>query len=112
MPAVYVDTEAAELIAAAVAMFEAALKARVKRADPGEIISNSLILQSHKLESFRAQLHAAEPPPFGQLPEPLRAKALRAAKQLVAAESREASDVAWETIRGLTIAADVRRKGL
>ena len=109
MPIVYVDSEAADLIEAAVTMLEAALKARVKRADPNQIISNSLILQSHKLESFRTMLRGPEPPPLSGLPESIRRKAVRAAEQLVQAESTEAKDAAWELIRGITIAADDRR---
>ncbi len=90
-------------------MLEAALTARVERADPEGIISNSLILQSHKLSGFRDGLKLPDPPPFAQLPETLRRKAMRAATQLSKASTTEQLNEAWELIRGLTIVADVRR---
>lgn len=107
MPVVHVDTEAAALIEAAVTMLEAALTARVERADPDKIISNSLILQSHKLESFRAQLHAGPPPTFSMMSEPLMRKALRAAKGLVDASDDGARNTNWELLRGLLNAAAI-----
>ncbi len=105
MPMVFVDSEAADLVEAAVQMLEAALKARVKRADPNEIISNSLILQSHKLESFRAQLRSAPPPPLSGMAPPLRKKALTAAKALVAADDNDSMDHHWRTLTGLVHAS-------
>ncbi len=111
MPIVHIDSEGAALVEAACAMLEAALTARVERADPEGIISNSLILQSHKLSGFREGLRLPDPPPFGQLPETLRRKALRAAAQLSEASTAEQRNEAWELIRALTIVADVRRRG-
>lgn len=102
MPLVYVDQEGAELVEAAVQMLEAALTARVKRADPDQFISNSLILQSHKLSSFRTMLHAPDPPEFSMLAEPLRKKAFLAASQLVAEETPAGKDAAWRLLRGLS----------
>lgn len=108
MPVVYVDSEAADLIEAAVVMLESALTARTDRADPDQVISNSLKLQSHKLKGFRSQLRSAEPPTFAQLPEPLRRKALRAASELVKAGETPAAQVHWDMLRGLVNAAGVR----
>lgn len=105
MPMVYVDTEAADLVEAAVQMLEAALTARTKRADPEQVISNSLKLQAHKLESFRAQLRSKAPPPLSGMEEPLRRKALSAAKGLVEAKTPDAADQHWRNIVGLVHAA-------
>jgi hypothetical protein len=109
MPVVIVDTEAAALVEAAVEMLEAALTARVSRADPDQIISNSLKLQAHKLSSFRDQLHAPDPPPWSQLPEPLRRKAINMATGFVGAESADQKNQYWEQLRGLINAAGTDR---
>ncbi len=86
-------------------MFHAALTARSRRADPEKIISNSLILQTHKLASVRDALRAGEPPPFGQMAEPLRRKALATAKALATTHEPAEADRHWETLRGLLVAA-------
>lgn len=105
MPTIIVDPEAAELVEAAVAMFEAALTARVKRADPDNVISNSLILQSHKLSTFRQMLALPEPEDFHLMPEPIRRKILNEAKRLVAAGDTPAAALPWRSIRGLAVRA-------
>ncbi len=106
MPHIYVDAEAAALIEAAVQMLEAALTARVERADPGKVISNSLTLQAHKLATFRKQLKAPPPSDFGMMPEPLRRKAFTVIKQLALEPKPEVVDLHWRTLRGLILAAE------
>lgn len=101
MPTIYVDREGAELIQAALEMFEAALTARVKRADPDQIISNSLKLQAGKLKTARQMLDQPDPPPFSLMEEVWRGKALRAAEILLKPTSSAALDKAWEDLRGL-----------
>lgn len=105
MPLVHVDSEAADLIEAAVTMLEAALSARVKRADPENVISNSLTLQTNKLKSFRAGLRSLPPPPFSAMVEPLQRKALSAAKGLLSAASADDKDAHWRNLVGLVNAA-------
>lgn len=101
MPTIYVDTEQAALIEAAVTMLEAALTARVKRADPDQVISNSLTFQAGKLRTFRVMMQQPDPPKWALLAEPLRRKALTAAQVLLAPDDHAAADRAWETLRGL-----------
>lgn len=69
MPLVQLDTEQADLLRVATEMLSGALRARVKRADPDKIISNSLVLQSNKLESALAQLALPDPPRWEHMTE-------------------------------------------
>lgn len=69
MPTIIVDNEQAALMEVAFAMLEGALTARVARADPDKIISNSLLLQASKLATVRAHLRMPEPPAFSELPQ-------------------------------------------
>ncbi len=101
MPHVYVDTEAAELVEAAVQMFEAALTARVKRADPNKFISNSLILQAGKLRTFRTMLASADPPTWGGLREGLQKKAIRYAAEIASMTGEPEKAAAWEQLRAI-----------
>jgi len=101
MPVIHVDTEQAALIEAALHMFEAALTARVERADPEQIISNSLSLQAAKLATVRPLLRLGDPPPFSQLDPTM----LKKAHDLLWAlhTDADALDVNqwWEALRGV-----------
>lgn len=107
MPVVYLDSEAADMVQASCAMMEAALKARVKRADPDNHISNSLILQANKLETFRRMLDAPEPPKWSTLAEPLQVKAERVMKSMMSATKPEDLDLLWDTLRAICLAAHI-----
>lgn len=82
MPMLKVDSEAAELTVTAVEMLRAALSARVRRADPQQVISNSLTLQANKLESVTAQLLGGEPPTWAEMSTPMQQQVVRLAQQL------------------------------
>lgn len=105
MPTINVDPEQAALMEAAFAMLEAALTARVARADPDKIISNSLTLQANKLATVRALLKMPAPPAFSELDGPMRSKALSAMRAIVPEGNQKANDAAWEVIRGVINAA-------
>lgn len=105
MPTIHVDAEAAALISVALAMLEGALTARVARADPDNIISNSLILQSHKLESARAQLLMPEPPSLSMLPESVQNAVYSCIQQITDNPRSQDADRAYERLRGLVNAA-------
>lgn len=107
MPYVYLDAEAAAMVELSCVMLETALKTRVARVDPDGIISNSLILQARKLETFRAMAKAPEPPKFTQMPEPIRRKALATATMLQGETDPEEKNRLWEQLRGLLIAAPI-----
>lgn len=101
MPSLYLDSEQADLIEAACAMLEAALTARVKRADPEKVISNSLQLQAHKLSTVRAQLAAGEPPPWHALNESLKSRALALMSDLAQGKDQTSKEHAWRALRAL-----------
>lgn len=107
MPMMWIDQEQAELIDAAVEMYHAALAARARRVDPEKIISNSLILQTHKLATVRAHLKAGAPRPWDQLPEVYKTKAIHAMTMLVEAVPGADENAAWEALRVLCLGPDL-----
>lgn len=107
MKALYVDTEQADLIDAAVEMAHAALLARSKRADPDRIISDSHKLMANKLHSVRAQLAAPDAPEWPDLAEPFRAKALNLMRTILAEPKSANATAAWKSLRALTEGPDV-----
>lgn len=108
MPTIYVDPEGAELVEAALQMFEAALTARVKRVDPGYVISNSLKVQQRKLETTRRLLKMPDPGDFTTLPESLQNKALGHARLLIEASDQGAKNVSWAALRQVLMAHEIR----
>lgn len=104
MPVIHVDTEQAALMKAAFQMLEAALTARVERADPEKIISNSLTLQAAKLETVRKLLDLPEPPPLSQLSPEMRKLADNLLWSLHRDASVEEKDVLFERLRGVMVA--------
>lgn len=104
MPVMIVDTEQAALIKAALQMFEAALTARVERADPEKIISNSLSLQAKKLKTVRDLLDMPDPPPFSQLSKHMRQMADNQLWLLHTRADDAAKDAAWQRLREIFIA--------
>lgn len=82
MPIVYLDTEAADLLRVSAEMLTGALQARVKRADPDQIISNSLIFQSNKLEAALQQLALPDPPVWDHMSRPHQLRVLLLAQML------------------------------
>ncbi len=86
-------------------MLEGALTARVARADPEKVISNSLILQANKLATVRQLLQMPEPPPFSMLSLSLKEKVLRHAATLASLPEAENHDAAWEALRELANAS-------
>lgn len=109
MPTVLIDTEQAALIKAAVSMLSAALTARVERADPDQVISNSLTLQANKLSTVMRQLDQPEPPSWHDLGPTMRAKAIGAATMLANPKLADQHAACWEALRGLTIAPGLPR---
>lgn len=99
-----VDAEQAELIEAAVAMLEAALRSRSKRRDPDQIISNSLILQGNKLATVRQLLAMPEPPDWPNLEPGVAAKAIRAMRTMLENSDAAKRTAAWKELRALAIA--------
>lgn len=89
MPHAYLDTEQAELLIGSATMLQMALQARVKRADPEKIISNSLVLQANKLESVIAQLAQPDPPTWRELTEEEQTSFLALCSLMVKAKSYE-----------------------
>lgn len=92
MPVAIMDSEAAELVVVATTMLSAALVARTRRADPEKILSNSLILQAHKLSTVIAQLEAGDPPEWDHMTQN-RQDELRALFQMATADDFKAGRV-------------------
>jgi hypothetical protein len=101
VPVIHVDTEQAALIEASLQMFEAALVARVERADPEQIISNSLKLQAAKLANVRVLLQLADPPPFSKLDPTMLKKAHDLLWVLHTDPVGVQADQWWEQLRGV-----------
>lgn len=108
MPTIHVDTETAALMEAAFAMLEAALTARVSRADPDQVISSSLRLQAIKLATARAHLKMPEPPPLSMNPQSVQNAVLGTAQALLDATTVDEADAAFDRLRRFVYAADVR----
>jgi len=104
MPVIHVDTEQAALMKAAFQMLEAALVARVERADPDQIISNSLTLQAGKLETVRRLLDLPEPPAYSQLSPEMRKLADNLLWALHKDATVEEKDALFERLRGVLVA--------
>lgn len=104
MPVIHVDTEQADLIAAALEMFEAALKARVTRVDPDRVISKALELQAMKLATVRALLQLPDPPPYSELAPNLQGLAVQLMKHIIENTAPDAVNPAWERLRGVAYA--------
>lgn len=107
MPTIHVDSEQAALIEAAITMLEAALTARVVRADPDKVVSNSLQLQANKLATVRAHLKMPAPPAFSMLPESAQAAVIASALQLLENAGSEAADPHFDRLRGFVNAASI-----
>lgn len=107
MPVIILDTEQAALIAVAVQMLEGALTARVERADPEQVISKALTLQSYKLATVRALLRAPEPPAFSELPKHLRAKADNLLWAMHTKPENDDKDMLWSLLREIINAPGV-----
>jgi hypothetical protein len=99
VPVIILDTEQAALIAVAVEMLEGALTARVERADPEQVISKALTLQSYKLATVRALLRAPEPPAFSQLDPTMLKKAHDLLWALHTEPPESSADEWWEQLR-------------
>lgn len=104
MPVIHVDTEQAALIKTALAMFEAALTARVERVDPEQVISKALNLQSLKLATVRQLLDLPEPPPYSQLSPALKALADACISELADPTPGGSPDEWFERLRGVLVA--------
>lgn len=109
MPVLIVDTEQAALIKAALQMLQQALTARVERADPEKIISNSLSLQAKKLEMVVVALDAPDPPPFSELDPTLRKKASDLLFALHTKAADEAANQWWQALRAVVNAPGLPR---
>lgn len=107
MPMIIVDAEQAALIEVALSMLEAALTARVARADPDAVISNSLHLQANKLATVRAHLQMPEPPPLVMLDLSVQNAAREAMQQIIDNPGSTKADAAWERLRGFVYAAAI-----
>lgn len=101
MPVLILDTEQAALLHASAEMLEAALAARVTRADPENIISDSLKLQAVKLASVRQAMKAPEPPDWRQLGTSLQRRALGLMHQVADHSDGPNADAAWRLLRDL-----------
>lgn len=112
MPILKIDSEAAELAVVGIEMLQAALSARVKRADPHAVISNSLILQANKLESVVQQMLADEPPPWKLLTAEAQMR-IRLLAQLLSQEN-DTNDAGryYEMLREILTASEEPRAAL
>jgi hypothetical protein len=104
---IIVDAEQAALIEVALSMLEGALTARVARADPDAVISNSLHLQANKLATVRAHLRMPEPPPWELLPDGVQNALLGSMSILQGDHATQAKNVAYERLRGFVYAAAI-----
>lgn len=105
MPTIIVDAEQAALMEVAFAMLEGALTARVARADPEKVISNSLMLQAHKLATIREHLRMPEPPALTMLPESVQNAIYGCIQQIHDNPKTLDADRAFERLRGFINAA-------
>lgn len=101
MPVIIIDTEQAALIEVAIKMLEGALTARVERADPEAIISNSLKLQASKLGTVRLLLAQGDPPEFSDLPPFVREQAETLLFHLHTAKGAPDMNRWWKMLRDL-----------
>lgn len=99
MPVVIVDTEQAALMETAFVMLEAALNARVERADPEKIVSNSLALQAAKLKTVRELLKMPDPPDFSGLEGSMQQKAIHLVASLADPDEHASRDAYWRALR-------------
>lgn len=105
MPIAIVDTEQAALIEVALTMLEAALTARVTRADPDKIISHSLSLQAKKLATVRMMLAQPDPLSFSMLDKATRDRAEKAMAAILEHPANKTADALWEKLRALMVAS-------
>ena len=75
--------------------------ARVERADPDQVISNSLKLQAMKLATVRTLLRSPDPPTWGDMDPALRKKASDLLWLLHREPDGEGASAAWESLRGI-----------
>lgn len=109
MPVVIVDSEQAALMETAFAMLEAALTARVERADPDKVISNSLNLQALKLKTVRTLLLAPDPPTWSEMPESDRERLTQLFEQIPIARRKADRDALYQRLRGMVNAPGLPR---
>lgn len=105
MPVAIVDTEQAALIEVALTMLEAALTARVTRADPDKIISHSLALQAKKLATVRVMLAQPDPPPWSAMSASERDRVLSILETLRAGPRKADADALYQRLRSIALAA-------
>lgn len=109
MPVVIVDSEQAALMEAAFAMLEAALTARVERADPEKVISNSLSLQALKLKTVRTLLQAPEPPTWSEMDDAGRERITQLFEQIHKSRRKADRDALYQRLRGVVNAPGIPR---
>lgn len=101
MPVIIIDSEQAALIAIALSMLEGALTARVARADPDKVISNSLQLQANKLNTVLTLLQLPDPPDLSDLDPSLRSKAEHLIASLADPDNAKQFNDYWRILRGV-----------
>lgn len=104
MPVIIVDSEQASLIEVSLAMLEGALTARVARADPDKVISNSLLLQANKLNTVRDLLRLPDPPAFSELDPALKRKAEHLILSMADPDNAAQFNDYWTLLRGVAVA--------
>lgn len=112
MPILKVDSEAAELAVVGIEMLQAALSARVRRADPQGLISDSLQLQANKLESVVAQMLAPEPPEWDEMSEAAQKRAVLLALNFASNKSPGHRAALFGMLREMLTASDLEHAPL
>jgi hypothetical protein len=108
MPLIDVDEEQAALIEAGINAIDACLAARVVRADPNKVLSNSMRLQRRKVANMRDLL--AHPPKRGwdDLHPDQQVQVFTLARALIELPSNEVQAMIWQKIVMIALAGAPR----
>jgi hypothetical protein len=97
------DAEQAEIISAIADCAEAMLSARVVRADPDGIVSDSLSLQRMKMQQVRRQLQPRPIPDWSKLSEEERKNVTECARILAGSADGPSHSTALDIILGIAL---------
>lgn len=104
MPLLMIDSEQGDLVEIAVQMMHAALGARAKRRDPDRLITDSMVLQQHKLTSVLNRLKQSDPIEWDEMTPDEQAGAILIIQAIQATDDHKARRALWAKLRGLTLA--------
>lgn len=93
------DSEQAMILLVALHASNTIMSARLERVDPGEVISNSVKLQSHKIANIQAQLDGGEIAKWSEISPASRVAFLAAAHMICDAKHDHEAEAAYERMK-------------